>query len=84
MISVAAGSLVITPADYKTVYVNNPANRELVTLTECISAGSFHVPLIITFKSAYYFCKYFKNDIDGNILWTRSNSGFTNNKLTLL
>ena len=83
MISVAAGSLVITLADCKTVYVNDPANRELVTSTECISTGGFHVPPMITFKGAYHLRKYFKNDIDGNILWTRSDSGFTNDKLTL-
>jgi hypothetical protein len=52
MISVAAGSLAITLADYKAVYVDNPANRELVTSTEYISASDFHAPLMITFKSA--------------------------------
>ena len=68
MIGVAAGSLVIAPADCKTVYVDDPANRELVTLTECISTSSFHVPLMITFKGTYHLRKYFKNDMDGDIL----------------
>jgi hypothetical protein len=35
------------------------------------------------FKGAYYFRKYFKNEINGNILFFWSDFGFVNNKLTL-
>ena len=83
MISVVNSSLVIVPTDAKEVYINNPENRELITSTECISAGGYHVPPMITFKGAYYLRKYFTNDIDGNILFLQSESGFVNNKLTL-
>jgi hypothetical protein len=38
---------------------------------------------MITFKGAYYLCKYFKNEMDSNILFSRSDSGFVNDKLTL-
>jgi len=69
MIGIVAGSLVIVSAGYTAVYVNNSTNRELVTLTKCISASGFYVPFIITFKNAYYFCKYFKNEMDKNILF---------------
>jgi len=54
MIGIVNGSFVIVPADYEAVYVNNPENRELVTSTECISAGSYHIPPMITFKGAYH------------------------------
>jgi hypothetical protein len=83
MIGIVARSLVIVPVSCEATYTNNPENRELVTLTECISAGGYHVLLMITFKGADHLRKYFKNDTDGNILWTRSESGFTNDKLTL-
>jgi hypothetical protein len=83
MIGMIAGSLVIVPADCTAVYIDDPANRELVTSTECISAGGFHIPPMITFKGAYHLRKYFKNDMDGDILWSRSDSGFVNDKLTL-
>ena len=66
MISIVTDFLIITSADCKVVYVDDPANRELVTLTEYIFLSNFHVLLIITFKGAYYLCKYFKNDIDCN------------------
>ena len=83
MIGMVAGSLVIVLTGYEATYVDNLKNRELVTSTECISAGDYHVSPMITFKGAYYLRKYFKNDADGNIFWTRSESGFTNDKLTL-
>jgi hypothetical protein len=83
MIGVVSGLLVIVPLDCETVYVDDPANRELVTSTECISASGHHVPPMIIFKGAYHLRKYFKNDIDGRVLWARSDTGFTNDKLTL-
>ena len=48
---------------------------ELVTSTECISAGDYHVPPMIIFQGAYYLYKHFKNDISGDTLWARSDSG---------
>jgi hypothetical protein len=45
------------PADYNTVYINDLDKKELVTLTKCILASSYYVPLIVTFKGAYYLCK---------------------------
>jgi hypothetical protein len=83
MIGMVNGSLVIVPTECEVVYVDNPENRELITSIECISTGGYHVPPMITFKGAYHLRKYFKNDSDGNILWTQSDSGFVNDKLTL-
>jgi hypothetical protein len=76
-------SLVVVLKGCIVAYVNDPENRELVTSTKCISASGYYVLLIITFKGVYYLCKYFKNEIDGNIPFSRSDSGFVNNKLTL-
>ena len=70
MIGVTAGSWVIVPSDCKTSYVDDPDNRELVTSTECFSAGGFHVPLMLTFKGAYHLRKYFKNEINGDVLFS--------------
>jgi esterase/lipase superfamily enzyme len=41
------------------------------------------VPPIIIFSGAYYLCRYFDNDIDGDTLFARSDSGYSNNKLGL-
>jgi DDE superfamily endonuclease len=83
LIGMVAGSLIVVPTGTTVAYVDDPANRELVTSTECISASGYHVPPMITFKGAYHLRKFFKNDMDGNILFSRSDSGFVNDKLTL-
>jgi hypothetical protein len=63
------------------VYMDNSDNKELVTVTVCISAGGYIVPLMIIFKGTYYLYKHFENDTDSDILWVRSESRFTNDKL---
>jgi hypothetical protein len=68
MISIVTRSLIIVPVSCEATYVNNPKNRELVTLTEYIFTGGYHVSFIITFKGAHYLQKYFKNNTDDNIL----------------
>jgi hypothetical protein len=83
LIGVVSRSLVIVPIGCDAVYVDDPANRELVISTECISADGHHVPPMIIFKGAYHPYKHFKNDIDGRILWARLDTSFMNDKLTL-
>jgi hypothetical protein len=74
---------VIVPRDCNVVYIDDLDNRELVTLIECISASGYHVPLMITFKGAFHLRKYFDNDLNGDVLWTRSLTGFVNNRITM-
>ena len=50
---------------------------------ETINYGRTKVPSMLIFKGAYHLRKHFKNDIDGNVYWARSKTGFTNNKLAL-
>jgi len=38
---------------------------------------------MLIFKGAYYLRKHFKNDIDSNVYWARSETGFINDKLAL-
>ncbi len=64
-------------------FVNNADNRELVTSVECFSTTGYCVPPMLIFKGAYYIRKYFENDIDGDTLFARSESGFTNDILTI-
>ena len=61
-------SLVIVLIDYNAIYVNDLANKELITSIECISADSYYVFLMIIFKDAYHLRKHFNNDINGRIL----------------
>jgi hypothetical protein len=75
--------LVIVPAGETTAFVDDPDNKELVTAVECISATGYHPPAMLIFKGAYYLRKHFDNDIDGDVLFARSDSGFSNDKLAL-
>jgi hypothetical protein len=36
---------------------------------------------MITFAGAYHLRRYFKNDLDGDILFARSDTGYSNDKL---
>ena len=82
MISIVASSLVIVPIGCNITYINDPENHELITSIKCFSVSSYYLPPIITFKGSYYLRKYFKNQTDDNIFWTRSDTGFVNDKLT--
>jgi hypothetical protein len=68
LIGMVASSLVIALADCNTIYVDDPANRELLASVECISAGRYYVPPMVIFKGAFHLRKSFKNDMDDNIL----------------
>ena len=68
-IGITAGGIVIVPTNIERVYVNDPDNKELIMVVECISAGGYHVPAMVIFKGAYHLCKYFKNDMDDDILF---------------
>ena len=71
------------PKGSENIYVDDPENRELVTSTECFSAVGYHVPSMLTFKGAYHLRKYFENDLNGDTYFTRSESGFVNDKLIM-
>ena len=64
-------------------YVNNLRQRELVTAIECYNTTDYYILIILIFKGVYYLHKYFKNDLSDNNFFSRSESGFINNKLTL-
>jgi len=49
MIRIVSSLLVVVLADYKEIFVDDPCNRELVIITEYISAGGYHLPLMIIY-----------------------------------
>ena len=80
-ISVTSGENVLVPRDITVVYSADPENKELITSVKTLNYGGQKVPLMIIFAGAYYLRRYFKNDLDGDILFTRSESGYSNDKL---
>jgi hypothetical protein len=79
-----SGDKVIVPADCKVAYHTDPDNRELVTAVVTLNYSQKRVPLIIIFAGAYHLRKYFDNDMDGNTLFARSPTGFSNHRLGLV
>jgi hypothetical protein len=75
--------VVIILINYKAVYTADPNNKELVTSVEIINYSGRKVPAMIIFKGAYHLRKHFENDIDGDTLFARSLTGFSNDKLRL-
>lgn len=82
-IGISGGSHVVVPQGEEKIFLNDPDNKELVTCVECFNATGYHVPPMLIFKGAYHLKKYFDNDIDGNTLFARSETGFTNDILTM-
>jgi DDE superfamily endonuclease len=83
-IGVTTSECVIVPIDCTVVYQADPANRELVTTVETLNYGGKKVPSMIIFASAYHLRKHFDNDIDSDILFARSLTGYSNDKLGLV
>ncbi|KAI0995404.1 hypothetical protein K3495_g12775 [Podosphaera aphanis] len=82
-IGIVAGERVFVAEDSEAAYLSDPDNRELVTVVATIEATGRLVPPMIIFKSAYHLRNNFDNDMDPDIFWARSESGFTNDRLGL-
>jgi hypothetical protein len=83
-IGVTTGEYIIVPTDCKAVYQADPGNRELVMSVETLNYSSKKVLSIIIFQGIYYLRKHFDNNIDSNILFAQSSTGYSNNKLGLV
>ena len=81
-IGVTSGEKVLVPKDTTVVYSADPENKELITSVETLNYGGRKVPPMIIFAGAYHLRRYFKNnDLDGDITFARSESGYSNDKL---
>lgn len=82
-IGAVTGDRVYVSLNCEAIYNADPDNRELVTAVVTINFGATRVPAMIIFKGAYHLRRHFQNDLDGNILFARSPTGFTNRGLGL-
>jgi hypothetical protein len=80
-IGVITRDRVYVSLDYEVIYNADLSNRELVPAVTTINYGSKKVPPMIIFKGAYYLRGYFKNELNGNILFARSTTSFSNRHL---
>jgi hypothetical protein len=82
-IGVMTGDQVCVSLNCEAIYNADPDNRELVIAVATINYGTKKIPMIIIFKGAYHLRGHFQNTLDGNILFRRSVTGFTNRHLAL-
>jgi hypothetical protein len=80
-IGVTSSEKVLVPKDTIAAYSADPENKELITSVETIGYSGWKVPPMIIFAGAYHLRRHFKNDLDGDILFARSDTGYSNDKL---
>jgi Tc5 transposase DNA-binding domain/DDE superfamily endonuclease len=75
--------MVITRSGNQKQYLQDPDNRDYLTLIESISAaGISHAPMVIL-KSATIIERWVADSLPGNYILANSESGYTNDKLNL-
>lgn len=82
-IGVTSGENVLVPVDITAAHAADPDNKELITSVETINPAGKKVPPMVIFAGAYHLRRYFKNNMDGDIYYTRSATGYSNDKLGL-
>ena len=82
--SVTTSEYVIVSVDCIVVYQADLANPKLVTIVETLNYKGKKVLSIIIFAGAYYLQKHFNNNMDSDILFACSSTGYSNNKLGLV
>jgi hypothetical protein len=80
-IGVTFGDKVLIPTDAEAAFIDDPENRELVTVVATLNYGGKKIPPMIIYKGAYHLRKYFVPTMDGDTLYASSESGFTNDHL---
>ena len=75
------GDKVLISMDTEAAFINDPENRELVTVIATFNYSSKKIPPMIIYKGAYHLQKYFVPTMDSNILYAHPEFGFTNNHL---
>jgi hypothetical protein len=76
-----AGYLVFT-CTQKQVYISDPDNQEQIMSIEAINITGKSINLIIIIPGIIIYQKHFDNNLDNNILFAISKSGYINNILS--
>jgi|GraSoi_2013_40cm_1033754.scaffolds.fasta_scaffold13737_1 hypothetical protein len=77
------GQIVITYSEIKAVYMSDPENRELITSVECVNAAGQTIDPMIVMAGAIIKEKHVANNLAAGILLATSDSGYTNDRLSI-
>jgi hypothetical protein len=82
-IGVLNGKIVIIYLNTKAIYLADPDNRELLTVIETVSAGGKAIILFLILKGKILLEEYFNNDLNTEIVFATSSTGYINDALSL-
>jgi hypothetical protein len=82
-ISVLNGKIIIIYLNTKAIYLADPDNRELLTIIETISARGEVIILFLILKEEILLEEYLNNDLNTEIVFATSSTGYINNALSL-
>ena len=74
---------VVTLDPIKPLRMTDPDNRDYITSVECISSGGAVIPPLIIISGAHVLHKWSENNLDGDTLFTTSESGYSNDDIAL-
>jgi hypothetical protein len=77
------GQLVLTHTNNKAVYIADPENRETIIVIEAISASGATIDPLVIMQGVVFLKKHFNNNLADSTLLGMSDTGFTNDQLSL-
>jgi len=77
------GQLVLTHTNQKAVYIADPENRESITIIESISGDGCTIDPMVIMQGVIMKEKHFNNSLSESVLMGVSETGFTNDQLSL-
>ncbi|PMD49486.1 uncharacterized protein K444DRAFT_549235, partial [Hyaloscypha bicolor E] len=82
-ISVLNRKIVIIYLNTKAIYLADPDNRESLTIIKTVSAGGKVIILFLILKEKILVEVYFNNNLDTELVFATSSTGYLNNTLSL-
>lgn len=75
---IARADWIVTRDPVRRIYMKDPDNREFCTAIESISGGGKDIPPTIILTGINLLIPHFQNDIDDDVLFTTSETGYSN------
>ena len=81
--SIARSDWIITADHIRRIYMSNSDNREFCTIIECINGTDKDISPMLILQKVNLLFSHFNNDIDDDVIFTTSNTGYSNDWISL-
>ncbi len=75
---IARSDWIITVDPVRRIYMSDPDNREFCTVIECINGTGKDIPPMLILQGVNLLSSHFNNDIDDEVVFTTSDTGYSN------